>query len=78
MQDETASLPYTVQCGAFASADNANALRDKLSARGYYCYLSDHLGTLRVCVGKFATKEEAAKTASDLNRKGFAGFVTTI
>ena len=78
VQDETASLPYTVQCGAFASADNANALRDKLSARGYYCYLSDHLGTLRVCVGKFATKEEAAKTASDLNRKGFAGFVTTI
>lgn len=78
VQDETASLPYTVQCGAFASADNASALRDKLSARGYYCYLTDHLGTLRVCVGKFATKEEAAKTASDLNRKGFAGFVTTI
>lgn len=78
VQDETASLPYTVQCGAFASADNANALKDKLSTRGYYCYLTDHLGTLRVCVGKFATKEEAAKTASDLNRKGFAGFVTTI
>ena len=78
VQDETASLPYTVQCGAFASADNANALKEKLSARGYYCYLTNHLGTLRVCVGKFATKEEAAKTASDLNRKGFAGFVTTI
>lgn len=78
VQDETASLPYTVQCGAFASADNASALKDKLSARGYYCYLTDHLGTLRVCVGKFATKEEAAKTAGDLNRKGFAGFVTTI
>ena len=78
VQDETASLPYTVQCGAFASADNANALRDKLSARGYYCYLTNHLGTLRVCVGKFATKEEAAKTAGDLNRKGFAGFVTTV
>ena len=78
VQDETASLPYTVQCGAFASAGNANALKDKLSARGYYCYLTDHLGTLRVCVGKFATKEEAAKTAGDLNRKGFAGFVTTI
>ena len=78
VQDETVSLPYTVQCGAFASAGNANALKDKLSTRGYYCYLTDHLGTLRVCVGKFATKEEAAKTASDLNRKGFAGFVTTI
>ena len=78
VQDETASLPYTVQCGAFASADNANALKDKLSARGYYCYLTNHLGTLRVCVGKFATKEEAAKTAGDLNRKGFAGFVTTV
>nr|DAL24626.1 MAG TPA_asm: N-acetyl-anhydromuramyl-L-alanine amidase [Caudoviricetes sp.] len=78
VQDETASLPYTVQCGAFASANNASALKDKLSARGYYCYLTDHLGTLRVCVGKFATKEEAAKTAGDLNRKGFAGFVTTI
>ena len=78
VQDETASLPYTVQCGAFASAGNANALKDKLSARGYYCYLTNHLGTLRVCVGKFATKEEAAKTAGDLNRKGFAGFVTTI
>ena len=78
VQDETVSLPYTVQCGAFASAGNANALKDKLSARGYYCYLTNHLGTLRVCVGKFATQDEAAKTAADLNRKGFAGFVTTI
>lgn len=78
VQDETASLPYTVQCGAFASAGNANALKNKLSARGYYCYLTNHLGTLRVCVGKFATQDEAAKTAADLNRKGFAGFVTTI
>ena len=79
MPPESVSLlPYTVQCGAFASADNANALKDKLSARGYYCFWADHLGTMRVCVGKFATKEEAAKTAGDLNRKGFAGFVTTI
>lgn len=76
--ESASSLPYTVQCGAFASADNANALKDKLSTRGYYCYLTNHLGTLRVCVGKFATQDEAAKTAEDLNRKGFAGFVTTI
>ncbi len=77
VQDETASLPYTVQCGAFASADNAAKLYAKLDDRGYFVFFLNE-ATIKVCVGKFASSEEAQKTCDDLKKKGFAGFVTTI
>ena len=70
-------LMYTVQVGAFASAKSAADLYTKLSDMGYFVFFKNDALT-KVCVGKFATQEEAQKTADDLKKKGFGGFVNTI
>ena len=75
--DSSPKLPYTVQCGAFADADNAAKLYAKLGDKGYFVFLQNE-ATIKVCVGKFTSSEEAQKTCDDLKKKGFAGFVTTI
>lgn len=72
------SLSYTVQVGAFSSIVNATALKNKLSDMGYFAFITGMNSTDRVCVGKFADKGTAQKTADDLKKKGIAGFVTTI
>ena len=77
-QNKPESLPYTVQVGAFSSIVNAMALRNKLSDMGYFAFTTGMNSTDRVCVGKFADKGTAQKTADDLKKKGIAGFVTTI
>ena len=70
-------LLYTVQVGAFASAKSAADLYAKLSDMGYFVFFKNDALT-KVCVGKFATQEEAQKTADDLKKKGFGGFVTIL
>lgn len=77
-QDKPESLPYTVQVGAFSSIVNATALKNKLSDMGYFAFITGMNSTDRVCVGKFADKGTAQKTADDLKKKGIGGFVTTI
>lgn len=69
------NLPYTVQIGAFKNAVNASALKLKVGAMGYFCFIASASGTSRVCVGKFATAAEAKKTADSLKAKGIDGFV---
>lgn len=70
-------LLYTVQVGAFASAKSAADLYAKLDDMGYFVFFKND-ALAKVCVGKFATQEEAQKTAGDLKKKGFGGFVNTI
>lgn len=70
-------LLYTVQVGAFASAKSAADLYAKLDDMGYFVFFKND-ALAKVCVGKFATQEEAQKTADDLKKKGFGGFVNTI
>lgn len=65
---------YTVQVGAFVSAQNAQRLADQLKERGYFVQLH-HGNPVRVCVGKFGTQAEAQQTAQDLSKKGFGGLV---
>ena len=71
------NLLYTVQVGAFASAKSAADLYAKLDDMGYFVFFKND-ALAKVCVGKFATREEAQKTADDLKKKGFGGFVNTI
>lgn len=71
------NLLYTVQVGAFASAKSAADLYAKLDDMGYFVFFKND-ALAKVCVGKFATQEEAQKTADDLKKKGFGGFVNTI
>lgn len=68
-------LPYTVQVGSFKNGINAQALKNELSVKGYFTFLSHSGSETRVCVGKFKTKEEAEVTRKDLARKGYEGFV---
>lgn len=77
-QDKPESLPYTVQVGAFTNRVNAASMQNKLSGMGYYAFVTGENSTDRVCVGKFADKGTAQKTADDLKKKGIGGFVTTI
>ena len=70
-------LLYTVQVGAFASAKSAADLYAKLDDMGYFVFFKND-ALAKVCVGKFATQGEAQKTADDLKKKGFGGFVNTI
>lgn len=77
-QDKAESLPYTVQVGAFTNRVNAASMQNKLSGMGYYAFVTGENSTDRVCVGKFADKGTAQKTADDLKKKGFGGFVTMI
>lgn len=70
-------LMYTVQVGAFASAKSAADLYAKLDDMGYFVFFKND-ALAKVCVGKFATQEEAQKTAGDLKKKGFGGFVNMI
>lgn len=71
------NLLYTVQVGVFASAKSAADLYTKLSDMGYFVFFKND-ALAKVCVGKFATQEEAQKTAGDLKKKGFGGFVNMI
>lgn len=71
------NLPYTVRCGSFPSIAQANTLKEKISKKGYFYFLSGSGGASVVCVGKFATQAEAQKTADDLKKKGFSGSVGT-
>ena len=70
-------LLYTVQAGAFSSAESAAELYSKISDMGYFVFFKND-ALAKVCVGKFATQEEAQKTAGDLKKKGFGGFVNMI
>lgn len=68
-------LMYTVQVGAFSSAESAAELYSKLNKMGYFTFLRNET-LVKVCVGRFGTQAEAQKTADDLRKKGFGGFVT--
>ena len=75
--DKPKETPYTVQVGAFSAAESAAELYSKLSKMGYFTFLRNET-LVKVCVGKFQTQQEAQKTAEDLKKKGFGGFVTMI
>lgn len=75
--DKPKETPYTVQVGAFSSAESAAELYSKISDMGYFTFLRNET-LVKVCVGKFPTQQEAQKTADDLKKKGFGGFVTIL
>ena len=75
--DKPKDTPYTVQVGAFSAAESAAELYSKLSKMGYFTFLRNET-LVKVCVGKFPTQQDAQKTADDLKKKGFGGFVTIL
>jgi rare lipoprotein A len=67
---------YTVQVGAFLSADNATRLRDRLKERHPDTYVVKFHDFYRVRVGHLATEEEADDLQRRLAEGGLEGFVT--
>lgn len=71
------SYQYTAQVGAFQTMASALPLHDKLTKLGYFTFY-DKTDMVKVCVGKFADKGTAQKTADDLQKKGFSCYVKQI
>ncbi|MFL6256316.1 MAG: SPOR domain-containing protein [Pyrinomonadaceae bacterium] len=73
--DEAGS--YSVQVGAFAELSQANALVSRLRAAGFEARVVESGDATRfrfqVRSGLYATREEAARLASDLRARGVAG-----
>lgn len=67
------ALPKTgwvVQVGAFANADTAKSLRDKLGKQGFKAYTEKAGTVVRVRVGSFATQDAAEKAKAKLEAQG--------
>jgi len=66
---------WAVQAGAFASAENARRLRERLAARYPSPWVEDFQGLRRVKFGPYATRDEAEVAAATLGEMGLAGIV---
>jgi rare lipoprotein A len=84
---ETAAAPvgeaviiYTIQVGSFSEKANADIMLDTLSSSHPDVYIeefsTDRSTYWRVRVGKFATRDEAEKTAAGLTDAGYSVFIT--
>lgn len=66
---------FSVQAGAFANAENAERLRDRLAERFPNSYLEEFQGLRRVKLGPFDTREAAEVARRTLGELGIAGIV---
>jgi cell division septation protein DedD len=69
-----AGQTYKIQLGSFLSKDGAQALVEKLRARGYQPHIETHTVSgkktaYRVRVGSFMSMAEAQQTATDIEKK---------
>lgn len=70
---DQAEYIYCVQIGAFRVYSNALALKNKLTALGYTCYLPRSEDDLyRVQVGAFAIPSNATKLKNELRKCGYS------
>lgn len=73
-------IVFTIQVGSFSSKGNADTLLGTLSATHKDAYIEEFSTTessyWRVRVGKFATREDAERTAAELTTAGYSVFIT--
>lgn len=69
---------YVVQVGAFAHADAAKKLQEKLSKEGYPSYTEKAGNKTRVRIGDYATQAEADKVRQKLEIQGMKPDVVNI
>lgn len=67
--------PWAVQAGAFATAENAARLRDRLAERYPKPWLEPYLGLTRVKFGPYPSRAEAESARDSLGDLGLAGIV---
>lgn len=74
--EQLASGGYTVQVAAYDTRPAAEALIEKLKARGYTARLASSARPFRVRVGRYDTRADAVAAQQRLKTKGIEGFVT--
>jgi cell division protein FtsN len=67
---------YTVQVAAYDTREAAEALIDRLKARGYTARLATTARPFRVRIGRYDTRADAVAALQRLKAKGIDGFVT--
>jgi cell division septation protein DedD len=67
---------YTVQVAAYDTRPAAEALIERLRARGYTARLASSVRPFRVRVGRYDTRADAVAAQQRLKAKGIEGFVT--
>ena len=68
---------YRVQTGAFSKKSNADALEEKLKARGFDTYMVQSGGLYKVQVGAYSIRANAEAMMKKVKAAGFDAFITT-
>lgn len=68
---------YRVQTGAFSKKSNADALEEKLKARGFDTYMVQSGGLYKVQVGAYSIRANAEAMMKKVKAAGFDTFITT-
>jgi DedD protein len=61
---------WVIQIGAFANADTAKSMMDKLHKQGYHAYTEKAGNVVRVRIGSYPTREAAEKIQRKLQTQG--------
>lgn len=69
---------YRVQTGAFSKKSNADALEEKLKARGFDTYMVQSGGLYKVQVGAYSIRANAEAMMEKVKAAGFDAFITTV
>ena len=69
---------YRVQTGAFSKKSNADALEEKLKARGFDTYMVQSSGLYKVQVGAYSIRANAEAMMEKVKAAGFDAFITTV
>jgi TolA-binding protein len=69
---------YTVQVAAFDTRAGAEALIERLKARGYTARLASTVRPFRVRIGRYDTRADAVAAQQRLRARGIEGFVTEV
>ncbi len=68
---------YVVQVGAFADANNAAQLQQRLRSAGFESFIDKGPALSKVQIGPFETRDEAVKVRSRLETAGLSAIIVT-
>ena len=77
MAADSSGTLYRVQTGAFSKKSNADALEEKLKARGFDTYMVQSGGLYKVQVGAYSIRANAEAMMEKVKAAGFDAFITT-
>lgn len=77
MAADSGGTLYRVQTGAFSKKSNADALEEKLKAKGFDTYMVQSGGFYKVQVGAYSIMANAETMMEKVKAAGFDAFITT-